>query len=128
MKNDFFVFDFGTKARMISQGHLEGNAEKKLLDNDLGGVIVSNADDKHRMEVTHSGGSWSINQLSKEGIKTIKIEGTVEKEIFVASSYFDYSSQEQIILFVESIGSGNIDYTIAIEDMIPLKQESISSR
>jgi len=117
-KDDFFVFDFGTQARMIDQGFLKEKEEGISTDQDLGGYIIANFDDRLEVKTEYSGSSHSLNELIREEISTIKLRGKTEKEIFVASSYYDHSAQKQIILFIESIGSGEIDYTISIEDII----------
>jgi hypothetical protein len=122
-KDDFFVFDFGTEYRMVSQGFLKKKAEDIATNQDLGGYIISNADDRLEMKIEYSGGSYSLSELISEEISSIKLKGRTEKEIFVASSYYDHSAKKQIILFVESIGSGEIDYTVSIEDILDLRKE-----
>jgi hypothetical protein len=127
-KDDFFVFDFGTEARMVQQGFLEEKTKGMSNDQDLGGHIISNADDRLEMKTEYSGGSYALNELIREGVSEINLRGQTEKEIFVASSYYDHSAQKQIVLFARSIGSGEIDYTISIKDILALRKEGISSR
>jgi hypothetical protein len=122
-KDDFFVFDFGTELRMVNQGFLIKRTGGTSIDQDLGGHIISSADERFEMKTDYSGGSYSLNELIREDVSTIKLKGRTEKEIFVASSYYDHSAQEQIILLVESIGSGQIDYSISIEDILTLRKE-----
>jgi len=122
-QNDFFVFDFGTQARMIDQGFLEEKSEGVSNDQALGGHIVSNVDGRLEMKTEYSGGSYSLNQLIAEDASTINLKGSTEKEIFVASGYYDHSEQKQIVLFAKSIGSGQIDYTVSIKEILTLRKE-----
>jgi hypothetical protein len=125
-ENDFFIFDFGTQGRMVQQGFLPERKEGVVSDQDFDGHIISSADGRFEMKTVYSGGSYSLNELIAEGVKAIKLRGTTKKEIFVASSYYDHSSEKQIVLFVKNIGKGEINYTQQIEEMLALKAKGES--
>lgn len=120
-KDDFFVFDFGTEGRMVDRGFLQTEKERLFGDQDTGGYIVSTVDGRFELE-TSSGGSYALNVLIAEGASTIDLRGSTEKEIFVASSYYDHQLEERVILFVESIGSGDLSYSIKIQEIVDLKE------